>query len=237
MTQITIHQPDFLPWLGFFNKVSLCDILVLGDHVQYEDGGFRNRNKIKTANGPQWLTVPVSNKFGTPINKVPISYAERNGRLWSDVHLKTLERSYSRSKYFDSVYSIIEGAYQKKYEFLADLNVELLKRVLEFLNLNIPIKRTSELNLNASKTESIVEICKTLKADSYVSGPGGKNYVDYPLIERSEITILFPKYEHPTYTQQYMKLGFLSHMSIIDLLFNEGPSSLSIIKSGFTGFE
>ena len=208
MTQITIHQPDFLPWLGFFNKVSLCDALVIGDHVQYEDGGFRNRNKIKTANGPLWLTVPVSYESGTPINKVPISNIARNGRLWYDLHLKTLQHNYSHSKYFDSVIGFIKEVYQKKYEFLADLNVELLRKTIEFLDLDIPIKRTSELNLNASKTESIVEICKALKADSYVSGPGGKNYVDNQLLEKSGIAILYPKYEHPTYTQQFIQITY-----------------------------
>lgn len=237
MTQITIHQPDFLPWLGFFNKVSLCEILVIGDHVQYEDHGFRNRNKIKTPTGPQWLTVPVSNKFGDPIKMVPVSYLERNGKLWTEVHLQTLKHNYSRSPYFENVIGILEEVYEKKFQFLADMNIELLKKILEFLNLKTTIKRTSELGLNASKTESIIEICHTLKANKYVSGPLGKKYADEALLKKNGITIFYPKYEHPTYTQQFMKLGFLPNMSIIDLLFNEGPSSLSIIKSGFNGFE
>ncbi|MBI3638867.1 MAG: WbqC family protein [Thaumarchaeota archaeon] len=234
---LSIHQPDFLPWLGFFNKVQQSDLLVIGDHVQYRNKGYQNRNRIKTANGAQWLTVPIVHDWGQAINQVQINQTEQNGVPWEELHLRTFQVNYSKAPFYDKYIGIFEDIYKRKIKLLADNNLELLKATFEILGIDIPIKRTSEMTLNNSKTELIIEICKTVGADSYLSGMGGSKYMEENLFEKNGIKLLFNNYDHPVYNQQFIKLGFLPNMSIIDLIFNHGPESLEIIKSGFKGFE
>ena len=233
----SIHQPDFLPWLGFFNKVRQSDLLVIGDHVQYRYKGYQNRNKIKTANGAQWLTVPIVHDFGQPINKVKIVNREQNGLMWDDLHLRTLQIDYGQAPYYDKYIGIFEKIYKKRLDLLADCNLEFLKEIFGILGINVKIKKTSEMNLISSKTEQVIEICKIVNADTYLSGTGAVQYMEESLFKQNGIKLLYDNYEHPVYKQRFMKLGFLPNMSVIDLIFNEGPESFEIIKSGFKGFE
>jgi WbqC-like protein family len=229
---VTIHQPDFLPWIGFFNKVRLSELLVIGDSVQYRDKGYQNRNRIKTAVGAQWLTVPILHNWGQSILDVQIATNPQNGRTWHQLHMKTLQVNYSKAPYYDQYIGIFEKMYKKPQKLLADSNLEMLKSIFEILDINVPMKRVSEI---CQKT-NIVEICKAVGADTYLSGPIGGKYMNEDFIIENKIRILWNNYEHPVYKQLFMKLGFMPYMSIIDLIFNEGPESLEIIKSGFKGF-
>jgi hypothetical protein len=231
---ITIHQPDFIPYLGFFNKARLCDVLVIGDHVQYSDKGYTNRVKIKSSNGANWLTVSNTHRFGQSINEIKIS--KERDEFWYEKHLKTLQFCYGKTKFFDDYIGKFESVYKKKYELLADLNLDFIKTVLEILGYDVPIKKTSEMNLTKSKNEGIIEICKNLGEDSYLSGMGGKRYIDESIFKQNDIKLFFNKYEHPTYNQQFMDLGFIQGLSILDLIFNEGTNSCSVLESGFQGF-
>jgi hypothetical protein len=233
----SIHQPDFLPWLGFFNKIRLCDLLVIGDHVQYRNKGYQNRNRIKTAKGAQWLTVPIVHNWGQTINKVKILSREQDGNMWDDLHLKTLQVNYGKAPFYDKYIGIFEKIYRKKIELLADCNIEFLKTIFDILGIDIQMKRTSEMNLKGSKTDLIIEICKIVGTDTYLSGMIGAKYMDENIFKQNGIKLLYNNYEHPTYDQQFMKLGFIQNMSVIDLIFNHGPQSFEIIKSGFKGFE
>ena len=234
---ICIHQPDFLPWLGFFSKIIHSDMFVVGDHVQYRNKGFQNRNRIKTPNGAQWLSVPIIHDWGQAINKVQILDREQNGIFWSNLHLRTLQVNYGKAPYYDNYIGTFEKIYKRGHKLLADINMEFLKAVFEILGIDVQMKKTSEMNLTKSKTELIVEICQTLGADAYLSGLKGAEYMDMNLLEKNRIKIVYNHYEHPTYAQQYTKLGFLSNLSVIDLIFNEGPKSPEIIKSGFREFQ
>ena len=234
---LSIHQPDFLPWLGFFNKVRLSDLLVIGDHVQYRNKGYQNRNRIKTPKGAHWLTVPIVHDWGQAINTVKINQTEQNGVPWEELHLRTLQVNYGKAPFYDKYIGIFENIYKRKIPLLAENNLELLKAIFGILGIDVPIKRTSEMTLNNSKTELILEICETVGADAYLSGIGGAQYMDENLFEKNGIKLLFNNYEHPVYTQQFMKLGFLPNMSVIDMIFNQGSESFEIIKSGFKGFE
>ena len=230
--QVSIHQPDFIPWLGFFDKIRLSDLFIIGDNVQFRKKGWTNRNQIKTANGVSWLTIPVHQELGQPINVVKIRKDSQNNMEWYETHLRTLQVNYGKSKFFDEYIGHIEKIYHKKHEFLADFNLELLDMILKILDINVPILKLSEMNLKGEKTELIVNICKKIGADSYLSGKGGANYMDENLIKSNNIKLVYHKFNHPEYEQRFMKLGFIPNMSIIDLLFNEGPNSLNIIKSG-----
>ncbi len=230
---VAIHQPDFLPYLGFFNKARLCDLLVIGDHVQYRNKGYQNRVKIKTSKAGQWLTVPIIHNWGQPINSVKIPQEEQNGLVWYERHLRTLQVSYGKAKFYDDYIGKFETVYKKGFELLADSNLEFIKTIFEIFGLKIQIKKTSEMNLTKSKTELIIEICQKAGGDCYLSGMGGAKYMDESVFEKNGIKLNFNNYKHPTYNQQFMDLGFIPGLSIVDLIFNEGPNSYEILKSGF----
>ncbi|MDE1829746.1 MAG: WbqC family protein [Thaumarchaeota archaeon] len=234
---VTIHQPDFLPWLGFFNKVRLSDLLVIGDHVQYRNKGYQNRNRIKTIKGWQWLTVPIVHNWGSSINEMMILNREQNGITWDDLHLRTLQVNYGKAPFYDTYIGIFEKIYKRRIEMLAECNLEFLKAIFSILGIDIPIKRTSEMNMTGSKTDLIVEICKAVGADTYLSGMKGARYMEESTLEQNGVKLLYNNYEHPVYEQQFMEVGFEPNMSVIDLIFNHGPQSFEIIKSGFKGFE
>jgi hypothetical protein len=233
---ISIHQPDFIPWLGFFNKASLSDLLVIGDHVQYRNKGYQNRNRIKTNKGWQWLTVPIIHNWGQPINEVKIQNKEQNGIAWQEQHLRTLQVNYGKAPFYDKYIEAFEKIYRKQYELLVDLNLDLLNVLFDILEIHIKIEQTSKMTLTQSKTELIIEICKNYRADSYLSGGKGAAYMDESLFPQNGIELLYNNYEHPTYNQQFMQFGFLPNMSVIDLIFNHGQESIEIIKKGFRGF-
>jgi len=234
---ITIHQPNFLPWLGFFNKVRSSDLLIIGDHIQFERRGFQNRNRIKTDQGSKWLTIPIIREYPQAINKVKIHEEPRNGLTWRDLHLRTLRTYYGKAPYYEKYIGIFENIYMEKINLLAENNLKFLSAIFDILGLDIKMKKASEMTTANTRTEEIIEICKTLGADSYLSGMGGLRYMECGLFEKNGIKLLFNNYSHPVYNQQFMKIGFLPNLSIIDLIFNAGPDSLEIIKSGFKGFE
>ena len=230
--RVAIHQPEYLPWLGYFNKVRLCDLLVIEDQVQYRRQRFQNRNAIKTPMGPRWLTVPIHhNSLHTMINMVRINNKIEHGSVWHERHLRTLRANYGRAKFFDDYIDAINSVYQKDWQLLADCNIALLKVLFRILGINVRTKRASELGVTTAKNERIIEICKRVGADVYVTGRGGLNYLNKQLFEADGITVLLNDYKHPSYSQRFMKLGFIPNLSVVDLIFNHGKSSLDIIKS------
>lgn len=233
-TIVSIHQPDFIPYLGFFNKVRLSNILIIGDTVQYSKGNYQNRVQIKNPNGASWLSVPVTYFLGQILNTIKITDPKKDP--WYEKHLAILQSCYKKAPYFVEYFPKFESIYKKKYEFLADMNIDFIKTVLEILDYKIEIKRASELELSKGKTEGIIEMCQKVDADSYLSGMGGKKYNDESLMNQNGIKLLYNKYEHPKYNQQFMNLDFIPGLSIMDLIFNEGPESKTILESGFQGF-
>lgn len=214
------------------------DLLVIGDDVQYRNHGYQNRNRIKTAKGAQWLTVPIVHDWGQAINQVRTLQKEQNGVMWHDQHLRTLQVNYGKAPNYDKYIGIFEKIYKSQIEFLAELDLELMKAIFDILRLeNVQIKKTSEMELKESKTDLIIEILQKVGGDSYLSGLKGAKYMDEGLFAKNGIRLLYNNYEHPIYNQQFMQHGFLSNMSVIDLIFNHGPDSLAIIKSGFKGYD
>lgn len=200
--------------------------------MQFRNRGFTNRNRIKTAQGPKWLTIPISHDWGQPINKIHILNREQNGYVWDELHLLTLKINYSKAPFYDKYIGTYEKIFKKRIELLADCNLELLKATFEILGIDIQMVKTSNWNLQGKKTDLVVEICQKIGADTYISGLGGANYLDKQILIDNKIKLLYNTYEHPTYNQQFTNLGFIPNMSILDLIFNHGPDSLNIIKSG-----
>lgn len=226
----TIHQPEYLPWLGFFDRVVKSDVFVLLDDVGYEKNQFNNRNKIKTNNeaGWQYITVPVQGRSpNKKINQILID----NTKNWGQSHLSAIKNSYAKAPYFKQYYGLFEEIFGKKWEKISDVDVCLQQQVFDFLGLKVQVEVSSNMPVEGQKTQRLVNICKAVGADTYLAGPGYGNgtYMDLELFKKENIKVIFQEFTHPEYPQQYMEKGFLPGMSIIDLLFNCGPESLQII--------
>ena len=223
---VGILQPGYLPWLGFFEQLECCDIFVLYDDVQFEKGSWRNRNRIKTPNGPQWLTVPVQLKGrGFPMVK---DVAVNSSVPWQKKHIKAITQHYSQSpflrRYADDLFAILDGPWR----LLVDLDIELIKWVVKELGISTPMVLSSSLGIQGSGVARLVSVIQSLGADRFYEGSAGRNYIDVDVFEQVGISVDFQEYDHPVYPQPYG--DFISHLSIIDLLFNCGPDSLQILK-------
>ena len=183
---VSIHQPNYLPWLGYFYKIANSDVFVIQDNLLYIKKSFINRNTIKTPHGAQWLTLNVLSKgrSGQLINEVEID----NSIQWGKIHLKTMEANYGKASYFQEYRDQFESIYQEKWESLADLNETLVKLVCEMLCIkNVKFVRTSELGVDGKSTNLLINICKAVGADTYLSGNGGKKYMVEELFENEGI--------------------------------------------------
>lgn len=223
MTTVAIHQLGYLPWLGFFDKMAKADIFVFYDDAQFEKNYFDNRNKIKTAQGWTWITVPVKYKFGQKLNEVEIDNAQR----WQEKHYKTLLINYNKTPFSPAYLDFFEEIYKKKWEKLVDLNTTLIKYLAEKLGIKTELIKSSELNCAGKKSEKLLNICKKLNADIYLSGKFGKNYLDEKLFKENNIKVIYQDFKYPVYPQLYAE--FIPNLSAIDLLFNCGPDSFKIL--------
>lgn len=225
--KIGILQPGYLPWLGFFEQLYRTDLFVLYDDVQYDKHGWRNRNRIKTAQGIQWLTVPVLHKFS---DKSPVSAIQINNQQpWAKKHLTSIQHAYGKAPFFKSYFSVFEEVYAQSWEYLADLDIHFIQRIAAMLGLGYKtLVRSSELNLTQTgKQERLVEICQHFGAHTFYEGAAGKNYIDTGLFAANGVAVKFQDYHHPVYAQLHGE--FQPYLSIVDLVFNQGPLSLATL--------
>jgi WbqC-like protein family len=224
---LAAHQPQFAPWLGFFDKLDRVDVFVLLDNVQYKKNEWQNRNRIKGAAGPQWLTVPVSGHFGQEIRELDIAQRE----TWQARHLKTLRACYGRAPHFADTLSLYDGIARRPWKKLADLNVGLLRELVTVLHLKTEILLASELGpLPNHRDERLIELCRKTGARNYLAGTGGRDYMELERYQAAGLTVVFQDFRHPEYPQLFG--NFTPNLSVLDLLFNCGPASMEIIRSG-----
>jgi hypothetical protein len=221
---VSAHQPSYLPWLGYFHKVSLCDKFVYFDHVAQSKKDFTTRNKIKTSQGEMWLTVPVSKEDSNRICDLAID----NTSSWKRVHIKSIKNCYSKTSHFEEYFPRLEELYSKKYENFSDMNFDLTNLLFEFLGMKVDMVRSSELEIEGSKNEGIFELMEKLDSDKLVFGQHGKDYVVKEEYAAKNIEYYFQDYKHPQYEQKFGE--FLPYMSVLDLLFNCGANSLETIN-------
>lgn len=222
---ISINQPAYSPWLGYFHRIGISDTFVFLDSTQFEKNSFVNRNKIKTSQGPLWLTVPVKlkNHFNKTIKDIEI--ADQN---WQKRHWGAIETNYKKAKYWLEYSAIIENFYKKEFKTIADLCYSELSLFNKLLGLKTSIIKSSTLLItNAHKQDLVQEICRNLNCDIYVSGALGRDYLDVKKFNKYNIRVYFQDYQPPVYKQLWG--SFVPNLSILDLLFNEGPNSLKII--------
>jgi hypothetical protein len=217
--KIVIHQPDFMPYLGFFDRFRDADLYVALDNVQYVNSsrGWTNRDKIKTEEGEKWLSVSVEKTSrSTLIKDVVIS----KNIDWKKKHLSIIHQNYGSSPYYEEIITNIEKIYQIQYENLRDFNMHLIIYFMETLNLKVPWIWSSDLNISGSKNELLINIIKKLNGTHYISGVGAKNYLNEESFKESGIEVIWQKFNHPIYKQNYS--NFIPNLSVLDLLLNCG---------------
>ncbi len=225
---LTAHQPVYLPWLGLFHKIAIAEKFCVFDIAQYQTKDFNNRNKIKTTNGPLWLTVPVESKnhFEKKIKDIKII---NNG--WNSSHFKAIELAYRRAPFYGSYVNELEKILLvDRHTYLADLNLAILNFCMKSLNLDLPIVFASDFSFEGKKSDLVLDMCNKLGASDYIFGEMGKDYADVDSFCAAGVTPYFQKYVHPTYPQLHGK--FEPYMSVIDLLFNMGEKSIDVLMSG-----
>lgn len=228
---VAIHQPNFLPWLGYFHKMNQADAFVLLDDVQFSKGSYGNRVKIKSRlKGPDWLTVPVRSSEGSKqqYNEIEIAYNEP----WRVDHANLLQDAYQQveeAPHFDHYFQDLMSLQEKRYPNLAALNIPLIRYLKRQLEIPTTLYVASELgNDFGTGSERLANICKLLNADTYLSGQGARSYNDQALFASHGIELVYQSFRHPEYPQLHGG-PFEPGLSVIDLLFNCGPDSRRIL--------
>lgn len=216
---LTIHQPEHMPWLGFFNKMSTAESFVILDSVQYRKNYFQNRNKIVGTNGEQWLMVPVETKGHIESRICDMKIANTANPKWREKYLRTMEFAYKKYPFFGEHFPYFEELLSREQTSLCDFNLSIIYYFADKLDIHPQFVRSSELPVDGSKTDLILDICKYMKADTYVAGPSGRDYLNLKDFEAVGIKVVFNDFEHPVYPQQKCK-DFVPYLSTLDLLMN-----------------
>ena len=223
--KIAIVQSNYIPWKGYFDIIKSVDEFIVFDDAQYTKGDWRNRNLIKTPQGVQWITVPVRVKLGQKIREVKL-----DGQRWPEFHLRTLEMNYKKANHYEEVSALINPIYQKKHSNLSELNIDLLKNICNYLNIKTRFSHSWDYNLGEGKTDRLVSLCQQAEASEYVSGPAAESYIEKTQFENAGIKLSYFSYAG---YQEYPQLwGEFSHqVTVLDLLFNCGKSSINYLKA------
>lgn len=228
--KIAILQSNYIPWKGYFDLINQVDEFILYDDMQYTRRDWRNRNRIKTGSGTSWISVPVEVKgrYHQAIKETRIS-----DRKWARKHWNALLHAYSRAGFFQSNRELIEDLYlnrASRLDYLSEINALFIRVINQILGINAKISRSSDYTLTTGKTERLVGLCKASGADTYLSGPAAKDYIDEQLFKNEKIQVEWMDYSHyPEYRQLHPP--FDHYVSILDLIFNQGPDARRYMKS------
>jgi len=222
-------QPTYLPWLGYFALIDAVDTFVFLDSVQFDRRSWQQRNQIKNVDAPMWLTIPVQGKgrYAEEISKILIDRSSKFQRK----HIGSIKQVYKKAPFFEQYGESVLNVLSKPYENLADLTVDLIETLSGMLGIKVNFLRSSNLSVTGSKADLLAEICEAVNATEYISPTGAACYLQQSdAFSARGIKVLYNDYQHPEYKQ--LKMPFMPFMSVLDLLFNEGPNSLKIIRSG-----
>ncbi|HET7341595.1 MAG TPA: WbqC family protein [Methylomirabilota bacterium] len=227
--KVAIHQPHYLPWLGYLAKWAAADVFVALDTVQYEKNGWQNRNRIKTAAGPRWLTVPVHARLGTPIAEVTVDA----GQPWAPRHLRAIEDAYARAPHLAAHRPALQRLYGASWERLAPLALATAEWLARAVGITTPLRLASQLAVTASDPSArLAALCRAVGADAYLAGRDGARYIDPSPFAAAGIRVLYQDYKHPEYRQLHGE--FAPFLSGLDLLLTHGDDALAILRSGDT---
>jgi len=227
MKKIAILQSNYIPWKGYFDLINMVDEFVIYDDVQYTKNDWRNRNKIKTSQKVQWLTIPVRQES----LEQKIKDTKITDKKWNIKHWRAISQNYSKAKYFKEYKDIFEELYLKcDEEYLSQINYKFIMVINEILGINTKIRWSSEFNLLDGQTEKLLGVCKDCNADIYLSGPAAKDYFDEDLAKKENIKVEWMDYSgYEEYNQLFPP--FEHGVSILDLIFNEGSNVTKFMKS------
>ncbi|MBK5503168.1 MULTISPECIES: WbqC family protein [unclassified Bacillus (in: firmicutes)] len=226
---ISGHQPSYLPWYGFFEKIHKSDVFVFHDIAQFEKKGFLNRNRIKTSQGVSWLTVPMQmkNYKEIPLNKLKID----NTQDWERKHWKTVRINYSNAPYFNVYKDYLEGFYSEKWDNLNSLNMNFIHFIIRELNIDTELYYASELEgITGKKSDFVLELCQKFNASTYYSGSLGQDYLIESDFEHENIEIMYQRIREYSYPQLFGE--FIPHLSMLDILLNCGPEETEKLIKG-----
>lgn len=233
MTTLAVLQPGYLPWLGFFDQVRRCDVFVFYDDVQFDKHGWRNRNRIKTANGPVWLTVPVLHKgrMGQLVHQVEV-----DGRQdWARRHLRGIEQAYAKAPFASRYLPQLADLLNREWALLAELDIALTRMMCGWFGIDRPMHRSSQLDVEGDRNARLVALCRAFGARRYLSGNAAKSYLDVALFEAEGIAVEWQDFDHPVYPQLHGP--FEAHMSALDCVLNTGPECAQILSAGGSAAE
>ncbi|KJU82072.1 WbqC-like protein family [Candidatus Magnetobacterium bavaricum] len=225
---VTIHQPEHLPWIGIFDKIFQTDVFVLLDHVQFTKNYFHNRNRIRTSQGLQWITVPVRHTgMNTPLNRIEIA----DNTVWRKKYWRSIELNYKRAPFFGKYRDSLHDIINMDCNLLIDINVSYMKYAMSVFELTPTLIRSSELPIDQtlSSSDLILNICKLLGASVYISGINGRNYLKEEEFLKNAISVQYQQFIHPEYTQMYYP--FIPNASSVDFFFNLGNRAKDILHN------
>lgn len=225
--KLAIHQPHYLPWLGYLAKWAEADLLVFLDTVQYEKNGWQNRNRIKLREGARWLTVPVQAPLGTPIRDVRVDTRQP----WRRRHAQTIEHAYREARHFPRYRASLVELYERDWAELLPLAIASAEWLAGQAGITTPTRLASELHIeDTDATGRLVALCRSLGADTYLAGRDGARYMDLEQFRRAGIAVRFQDYQHPVYDQLHGE--FVPFLSALDLLLTHGDDALPILRKG-----
>lgn len=217
---VGIHQPNYLPYLGFFDKLRKSDVFILYDDAQFNKEDFQHRNRIRIYHGWKWLTIPVEKKH-IPINQIEIKNDVKiKGMKWQEAHFKEIYNNYREAPYYHSFEKDLLQIYEQEYNMLVDINFKLIELLMKLFDIHTEIIFSSEFNFNSKSTEKLIDLVIAAGGDTYLSGPMGKDYLNPQLFMKRGVQVIYQDFKHSTYQQQYD--GFEGNMSAIDAIFNMG---------------
>ncbi len=223
--RLAILQSNYIPWKGYFDLIKYVDEFILFDDVQFTKNDWRNRNRIKTSQGLQWLTVPVGQAINRRIRDVELP----NG-MWKVKHWKTLENNYRRAPHFEEVAAVFQPLYlTEPFTHLSQLNRRLIEVVCDYLGIKTVISNSWDYSMMEGKTDRLVDMCLQAEATEYISGPAAMNYIDENLFAERNIKLTMFDYSgYPDYPQLWG--DFIHEVTILDLLFNCGKEASQYMK-------
>ena len=224
LKKLAIIQSSYIPWKGYFDIINDVDIFLFHEDLQYTKLDWRNRNKIKTAGGSKWITVPISdskNYMKYNIDQVKVLPDNK----WQKKHLNSLKSNYAKSKYFNEYKTLLEDIYLRhEWESLSEMNIYMTKKICEILGIDTQFFNSVDFEFHGKKTDKLINICKHFEADHYLSGPAARDYIEEEKFQDAGITLEYKDYSgYPEYSQLYPP--FDHYVTVLDLIFNYGPQS------------
>lgn len=213
---ISIHQPDYIPYIGYFYKIAYSDFFVFLDNAQFSTDNMHHWNNIKTPQGELRLKVPVENKLGMKINEV----RTRDTLKWKEKHLKTIEMNYKRAPFFEQIFSTFSQLLLKEYSSLAEMNININSWIANSFKLNTPLLLSSNMGITTTKETRVIDICKVLNGNTYLSGNGARAYQVPEHFADNGLTLTYTNYKAFEYPQLWK--DFIPNLSILDYIFNCG---------------